>query len=80
MKKIFSILLLLSFQLAIPQVKDGFMIARLKYNGGGDWYNDPSAEVNLLKYVAANTNIKQFRSINLLIYRVMKYFLIHLFL
>jgi len=36
----------------------GFMIARIKYNGGGDWYNDPSAEVNLLKFIAQNTNIK----------------------
>jgi hypothetical protein len=36
----------------------GFEIARLKYSGGGDWYNDPSSEVNLLKYVQANTNIK----------------------
>lgn len=35
-----------------------FKIARVKYNGGGDWYNDPSAEVNLLKFVAQNTNIK----------------------
>ena len=35
-----------------------FQIARLKYSGGGDWYNDPSAEVNLLKFVQANTNIK----------------------
>jgi hypothetical protein len=36
----------------------GFKIARLKYNGGSDWYNDPSAEVNLLNYIAQNTNIK----------------------
>lgn len=36
----------------------GFQIARLKYSGGGDWYNDPSAEVNLLKFVQANTNIE----------------------
>jgi hypothetical protein len=36
----------------------GFMIARLKYGGGGDWYNDPSAEVNLLRFIAQNTNIK----------------------
>ncbi len=40
------------------QYNQGFMIARLKYNGGGDWYNDPSAEVNLLKFIAQNTNIK----------------------
>lgn len=40
------------------QVETGFQIARLKYSGGGDWYNDPSADVNLLKFVQANTNIK----------------------
>jgi hypothetical protein len=28
-----------------------FTIARVKYAGGGDWYNDPSAEVNLLRFV-----------------------------
>lgn len=33
-------------------------IARLKYTGGGDWYNDPSAEVNLLKFIQKNTTIK----------------------
>lgn len=32
-------------------------IARVKYSGGGDWYNDPSGEVNLLKFIQANTNI-----------------------
>jgi len=32
-------------------------LARLKYSGGGDWYNDPSAEVNLLNYVSKVTNI-----------------------
>ena len=36
----------------------GFQIARLKYSGGSDWYNDPSAEVNLLKFTAKNSNIK----------------------
>ena len=40
------------------QNKGGFQIARLKYNGGGDWYNDPSAEVNLLNFVSDNTNIE----------------------
>lgn len=39
-------------------VAQEFNIARLKYSGGGDWYNDPSAEVNLLKFIQANTNIK----------------------
>lgn len=32
-------------------------IARVKYSGGGDWYNDPSSEINLLRYVRANTTI-----------------------
>lgn len=35
-----------------------FRIARLKYEGGGDWYNGPSEEPNLLRYVKKNTNIE----------------------
>jgi hypothetical protein len=34
-----------------------FKIARLKYSGGGDWYNDPNEEVNLLSFIKQNTNI-----------------------
>ncbi|MEW6654047.1 MAG: DUF4159 domain-containing protein [Bacteroidota bacterium] len=50
---------LLAFPILLLAQEDGrFTIARLKYNGGGDWYNDPSAEINLLKFVAQNTNIK----------------------
>jgi hypothetical protein len=40
------------------QTNPYLQIARLKYAGGGDWYNDPSAEVNLLKFVSENTNVK----------------------
>lgn len=60
MKDYFKIFLLLIFisQLNHAQDESRFRIARLKYSGGGDWYNDPSAEVNLLKFVASNTNIK----------------------
>ena len=36
------------------QISSAFKIGRLKYSGGGDWYNDPSAEVNLLKFVKEN--------------------------
>jgi hypothetical protein len=32
-------------------------LARLKYSGGGDWYNDPQGEVNLLNYISSNTQI-----------------------
>ncbi len=31
--------------------------ARLKYGGGGDWYNDPTEEPNLLKFVHEQTGI-----------------------
>jgi hypothetical protein len=34
-----------------------FKIARLKYSGGGDWYNDPSAEVNLLNFIRQQAGI-----------------------
>lgn len=34
-----------------------FKIARLKYSGGGDWYNDPNEEVNLLTFIKQNTSI-----------------------
>lgn len=52
------LLLILFSTYTYSQSNSGFQIARLKYNGGGDWYNDPSAEVNLLKFVSQNTNIK----------------------
>ena len=57
-KLIFLIIILFCSDSIYSQTETGFQIARLKYNGGGDWYNDPSAEVNLLKFVQANTNIK----------------------
>jgi hypothetical protein len=34
-----------------------FRIARVKYSGGGDWYNDPSCEPNLLRFIRQNSNI-----------------------
>ena len=34
-----------------------FVIARLKYSGGGDWYNDQSSEVNMLEYLRKHTTI-----------------------
>jgi hypothetical protein len=52
-----ALFLLLSTNL-FGQNENAFQIVRLKYNGGGDWYNDPSAEVNLLRFVSQNTNIK----------------------
>jgi hypothetical protein len=57
-KTIFLFIILFYAVCIFSQNETGFQIARLKYSGGGDWYNDPSAEVNLLKFVQANTNIK----------------------
>ncbi|OAN63613.1 hypothetical protein A8B79_15010 [Balneola sp. EhC07] len=37
-------------QPAVSQVSGEFEIARVKYRGGGDWYNDPSALTNLIGY------------------------------
>lgn len=34
-----------------------FTIARLKYNGGGDWYSDPSSLPNLLEFVKSNAPV-----------------------
>ena len=57
MKYFQTILLFLIAFSTYGQTVKGFEIARLKYNGGGDWYNDPSAEVNLLNFIRTNTNI-----------------------
>lgn len=42
---------------AQPQLKSEFTIARIKYRGGGDWYNDPSIIPNMLRFLAQNTTI-----------------------
>jgi len=55
---LFSTFLLCEVCQAQPsRVSSAFKIARLKYSGGGDWYNDPSAEVNLLTFIKQNTGL-----------------------
>jgi hypothetical protein len=39
------------------RVSSALKIARVKYAGGGDWYNDPSAEVNLLTFIHQQTGM-----------------------
>lgn len=54
----FSSIILITLQvIAQTNVSSAFKIARVKYNGGGDWYNDPNEEVNLLKFIKQNTLI-----------------------
>lgn len=61
-KKLLILILFLAFAITefsyCQKVTSAIKLARVKYSGGGDWYNDPSAEVNLLNFVNANTNIK----------------------
>lgn len=53
------ILLLLLFAVMLHAQDNGkFTITRLKYNGGSDWYNGQTEEINLLKFIAQNTNIR----------------------
>jgi hypothetical protein len=33
------------------------VLARVKYSGGGDWYNDQEADVNMLEFLRKNTAI-----------------------
>jgi hypothetical protein len=59
-KGLFFLLIVLSIHQLPSQSKridSQFKIARLKYSGGGDWYNDPSAEVNLLAFVREKAGI-----------------------
>jgi hypothetical protein len=57
-KLILIFFILFYFTNLYPQNDTEFEITRLKYSGGGDWYNDPSSEVNLLKFIQAHTDIK----------------------
>ena len=53
----FMILFVTSAPFLLPQ-KGAFKLARVKYSGGSDWYNDQSADINLQKFIKANTNLK----------------------
>jgi hypothetical protein len=53
-----AILLVISLlSAALPADKCEFTIARLKYGGGGDWYNGPSSLPNLVNAVKKETSI-----------------------
>ena len=64
-RRLATIAILLGTLLFVPQLQPpltgsdpgAVTIARVKYSGGGDWYNDRSAEVNLLRYVGEQTDI-----------------------
>ena len=61
MKKYFIIvqcmLLLYISDLKGTTSEGAFCITRIQYDGGGDWYSDPSSIPNMLGYLNKNTNI-----------------------
>lgn len=58
---VYAVLLMLIFNYSFSQVSESAIkLARVKYSGGGDWYNDPSSEINLLKFVKNATEIEVF--------------------
>ncbi len=54
----FSFLALFFSSILLAQAPTRFQLARLKYAGGGDWYNDPDAIPNLCRWLNQRTNIK----------------------
>jgi hypothetical protein len=60
--RIFFLVLVISISAIISPVtaqsEDGnTTLARLKYQGGGDWYNDPSALTNLIRFAKSNYDL-----------------------
>ena len=53
-----SFFLIISFLFSEVYIHpSAFSITRIQYDGGGDWYADPSSLPNLLKYFKRNTSI-----------------------
>jgi len=50
-----SVLIIITMITILPA--QAFSIARIHYDGGGDWYGDPSSLPNLLSYIQMNTSI-----------------------
>ena len=44
-------LICLSSSSVVQAQSDNLVLARIKYRGGSDWYNDPSSLRNLIRFV-----------------------------
>lgn len=64
MKKILLILLPFTFWFSTIYSQGteryNFKIGKLKYEGGGDWYSNPTSLPNLIEFINQNTNTKIF--------------------
>lgn len=63
MRRIIPFLLLAAatyFSSGVAHAQDPFdlKIAKLQYEGGGDWYSNPTSVPNLISYLQENTNIQ----------------------
>lgn len=45
---------------SVVQAQTSFKIAKLKYDGGGDWYANPSSMPNLFEFIRKNTRMNLF--------------------
>jgi len=54
---VFALLIISETTIWAQKLPPAFRCARLKYSGGGDWYNDPSAVPNLLRFIKEKTGI-----------------------
>jgi len=54
LQNIVLLLLLITFQVSYSQSGGGIRIAKLKYNGGGDWYANKTSLPNLIEFCNQN--------------------------
>lgn len=55
---IFSFMFIVTFEMDARQADESFKIARVQYQGGGDWYSSPSALTNLIDFANQNLPIQ----------------------
>jgi hypothetical protein len=58
MKKITLTFILFGLIFCQERLPGAFSITRIQYEGGGDWYSDPSSIPNLLKFIESETKLK----------------------
>jgi hypothetical protein len=57
MKRIYTLLCMLLICSSLSAQKYSFKIAKLKYNGGGDWYANKTSLPNLIRFCNQNLNM-----------------------
>jgi hypothetical protein len=57
MRMLWGVALVVAAGAALAQPAPGLVLARLKYDGGGDWYNGPSSMPNLAKALRERTPV-----------------------